>query len=302
MLTTAADTLPVRVRGFDRDRFIAAKRHYQIPHAFLFHGEAGLGKLLTAKQYAAILLCQTQTGELPCGHCQSCRLQRSDTHPDYQIISPEEAGHAIKIDQIRSLIAFLQQTPQQAGFRVVIITPADALNHAAANSLLKLLEEPGENTVLFLVSDRLMSLPATLKSRCVKLPFLTPAHDTGRVWPTEGHDADFLLGLRDVFLGTLSPVELAQRLNTAEIDLLLVTWLSALHSLICHLHGIDREIPPSWAPLLNLPAQPLKTSQTLFHFIDALYQARSLVQSSVNPNQLLLLENLLIKWYRITQS
>ena len=160
----------------------------RLPHALLLTGPAGLGKLAFAQRFAELLLCkavnfdQTEPAQA-CGQCAGCHLLLANNHPDLHTVIPEEAGKNIKIDQIREVTVRLHQTAQRAGYQVVVIAPAEALNKAAANALLKTLEEPANNAVLLLVSHSPGMLPATILSRCQKIHF-TAAHQA-KAWLME---------------------------------------------------------------------------------------------------------------------
>ena len=155
-----------------------------LPHALLLHGAAGIGKADFAAHFAHLSLCQQNTPERqqPCGRCASCLLYAVDNHPDSYIIEPEKEGGAIKIDQIRALIAELGLSSHSGGYKLVIIRPAEAMTIAAANSLLKTLEEPPTNTLIMLVAEQLSRLPATVRSRCQKLRFNLPDHAVAQRW------------------------------------------------------------------------------------------------------------------------
>lgn len=95
---------------------------------------------------------------------------------------PEEPGKRIKIDVIRALNGKSVLAAQAGGHRVALIEPADALNHAAANALLKTLEEPASRAVLLLVSSHPDRLPATIRSRCQVVKFITPSLEACSSW------------------------------------------------------------------------------------------------------------------------
>ena len=141
----------------------------RVAHALLIRGVSGTGKTHLATTYARRLLCQTPAFGSACGHCASCRLFDAGTHPDFMMLAPEEPGKPIKVDAIRQMTLEIALTPQYAGYRVVVIDQADALNANAANALLKSLEEPPNGTVIILVTDRPQHLPATIRSRCRNL-------------------------------------------------------------------------------------------------------------------------------------
>jgi DNA polymerase-3 subunit delta' len=177
-------------------------RQHNLPHALLFTGMAGVGKVALARQFAHSLLCEhpDATG-LACGHCQACGLLAAGTHPDLAMVEPEEEGKAIPIDRIREVGTFLGLKAQYGGLQVVVIHPAEAMNRFAANSLLKTLEEPTPETLLILVSDQPSRLLPTIRSRCQQLSFPRPATDLAEAWLREqmGETVDVavLLALAD---------------------------------------------------------------------------------------------------------
>lgn len=157
----------------------------RVPQAILFSGPAGVGKLRLADAYARALLCTAPAADAAaCGDCASCRLAAAETHPDLLRLVPDEPGKAIGVEQIRRLLAVAALKPQYPGWRVVLLYPADALNAAAANAFLKLLEEPGERTCFLLLSEQPGRLPATIRSRCQKLSCRLPAAAMATAWLT----------------------------------------------------------------------------------------------------------------------
>ena len=162
------------------------RRQARMPHAMLLYGEADTGKRLFARRLAESLLC-SKGGEYPCGECHSCRLLRAGNHPDLVEVMPEEPGKAIKVDMVRAYIEEATLTPQIADCRVCIISPADAMNQSASNSLLKTLEEPAPENHLLLVSDRPAQLSATIRSRCQKVAFPRPPGEESLAWLERQH-------------------------------------------------------------------------------------------------------------------
>lgn len=167
-------------------QFHQARLQQRLPHAILLHGPEGLGKARLARRMAASLLCQ-QPGKdgNACGACQPCRWLAAGHHPDLLEILPEETGKAIKVEQIRSLSAELAMTSHSAAHKVALIHPADAMNINAANSLLKTLEEPTDNTLILLVTAAPGRLPITVKSRCQALKCPQPARQDAEHWLLE---------------------------------------------------------------------------------------------------------------------
>ena len=144
------------------------ERFPQIGHGLLFYGKQGCAKQQFASYFAKWLLCTQKQPTDACGECTSCKWIAAGTHPQLKLITADfdekkQSYTAIKIDQIREMADFVQQTVE--GWRVVMIYPAENLNIAAANALLKTLEEPGERVVLILISDSMLRLPATIRSR-----------------------------------------------------------------------------------------------------------------------------------------
>jgi DNA polymerase-3 subunit delta' len=172
----------------------------RLPHAILVHGPAGIGKAQFIRALAAAALCESPRGSLACGACDSCRWLAQGNHPDFREIVPEaaeedeegaegEGGKAekakslvIKVDQVRAVADFLSLTTHRAGARVLLLHPAEALHPAAANALLKTLEEPPPNTLIVLASDRPARLLATIRSRCRMLALPMPRADEALAW------------------------------------------------------------------------------------------------------------------------
>lgn len=164
------------------------RQQQRLPHALLLAGPAGLGKAEFARDLAQSLLCEQPTEKgAACGQCRSCARFSAATHPDFLIVEPEEAGKAIKIDQIRDLISQFALASHQGGYRVAIVQPAEQMNLAAANSLLKTLEEPPANSLILLISASPSLLPATILSRCQQLDFVPPPHEQALEWLNKQH-------------------------------------------------------------------------------------------------------------------
>jgi DNA polymerase-3 subunit delta' len=148
------------------------------PHALLFTGDAGIGKKMAAYTFSQTLLCQNrvETGPFiePCNVCLACRKMASRNHPDFSILAPE--GNFIKIDAIRQLQEQIVFGPLEGVKKLILIDDADQMNAAAANSLLKTLEEPPPGVLLILIASRPASLPETVLSRCQKVAFHPPAY------------------------------------------------------------------------------------------------------------------------------
>lgn len=148
-------------------------REGRLPHALLFSGPDGIGKRMVAHALAAAILCGRAQ---PCGTCENCRAMQSGTHPDFYELQPEIRGKStriIRIEAIRELQTIASRYPVLARQRVIIIDDADAMNEAAANSLLKTLEEPEGPVTFILVTSARSALLDTIISRCMPMAFGT---------------------------------------------------------------------------------------------------------------------------------
>ena len=150
----------------------------KFPHAVIFSGEEGVGKRLAAEICAAALLCENPSDGSPCGVCENCRLVAAKSHPDFYIVEAEatKTTRNIKIGQIREMQAETALKPINSERRVVIIDGAELMNKAAANCLLKTIEEPPSQTIFILLTASSSSLLMTIRSRCMTVNFdkLTP--------------------------------------------------------------------------------------------------------------------------------
>lgn len=143
-----------------------------LPHALLFAGPSGLGKGDFSRLLAKSLLCEAPGSEfMPCGQCKSCLLYAAGNHPDLTIVSPDEGKSSIAIAKIREMTQSLLLTGQYGRYRIAIVEPAEQLNTSSANSLLKTLEEPGEATLIMLITHEPHKLLPTIRSRCQRVNF-----------------------------------------------------------------------------------------------------------------------------------
>jgi DNA polymerase-3 subunit delta' len=296
------------------DHAAAALDAGRLGHAQLFCGPAHMGKHAVALQLARRLMCTRPTaGRAPCGECRGCELMAAGTHPDFMDISfvPTRDGTKLRteivIEQIRALSEQLTLTPQFGGAQVAIIDPADMINHAASNALLKTLEEPVPGRHLWLVTARPEKLSATIRSRCQRLEFRLPPRDEARAWlQAQGHPqkaADEALdaarghpGLADAWLqdggialrrevaadlgklarGELGAVEAAQR------------WTAGDDAAMRLRHAADLALAE--ATSLTTPARMRK----LAAWFDTANRTRELLQTTVRAD--LAVTELLLAW------
>lgn len=166
-----------------RDR--AAQR---LPHALLIAGPTGTGLRAFGETLGQALLCPADPDDAPCGACRGCRLYAAGTHPDALRIEPAETGKAISIDAVRALTERLSLTGSGTA-KVALIDPAESLTAAAANGLLKTLEEPAGGAHVVLISRRVARLPATIRSRCQRVSFGLPDAELAVQW-LESHGVE----------------------------------------------------------------------------------------------------------------
>lgn len=147
------------------------------PHALLFYGMGGIGKKMLALHFAKTFLCKS-AGKKTCGICESCRLMdienNSFAHPDFYLLTAEEAGKDIKIEQVKEMAKQAAFAPVLSEHKVCIIDDAGQMTAEAANSLLKLLEEPPPGWLFILITQQAERLLPTVLSRVVRLRFEAP--------------------------------------------------------------------------------------------------------------------------------
>jgi DNA polymerase-3 subunit delta' len=171
----------------------------KLHHAFLMYGRAGIGKYDFALTFSKALLCPNTDGNgHACDKCPSCHWFDDESHPDFRLISPEQESNSdeesptakktkkktqISVAQIRELSDFLSLSSHQtSGLRIVLINPAEALNQASANALLKMLEEPSSGVIFILVAHQLQRLLPTILSRCQKVNMPVPDQAQALAW------------------------------------------------------------------------------------------------------------------------
>ena len=137
----------------------------QVPGAYLLAGPEGIGKRLLALELAKALAC-SGGAPTPCDRCQVCLQAAKGTHPDVHVLSPTGASAQIKIDDVRHLIGRLMLRPFNAACQVAILDGAERLTEEAANSLLKILEEPGARAHFILITSQPAHCLPTVRSRC----------------------------------------------------------------------------------------------------------------------------------------
>lgn len=208
--------------------------------ALLIQALPGMGDESLIYALSRFLMCHQPQGQKSCGQCHSCNLMQAGTHPDYYYLQPEKNKSTLGIDAVRDVMEKLYERPRLGGARVVWINDAALLTEAAANALLKTLEEPPENTWFFMSCHEPARLLATLRSRCRHFHLMPPGETWSMAWlareVTTSQEA-MLTALRlsagapAAALERLSDEHLAQRLKLCSaLDASLTSgdWLSLL--------------------------------------------------------------------------
>ncbi|WP_313275112.1 DNA polymerase III subunit delta' [Stenotrophomonas sp.] len=300
---------PWQQRAFDQT--VAALDGGRLGHGLLLCGPAGMGKRAVALALAAHVL---DNGADAAARQRNAQLIAAGSHPDLQLVSfiPNKTGDKLRteiiIDQVREISQKLALTPQYGVAQVVIVDPADAINRAACNALLKTLEEPAPGRYLWLLSADPARLPQTIRSRCQRLEFRLPPREEALAWlqgrgytegvarealdAARGHPAladRWLQGegmalrrqvaneLGQLLAGKVGSVELAQR------------WTSDEHADLRLRHAADLALQKA-ADGLTDPARLNK----LAAWFDAANRTRDLLRTTVRAD--LAVVELLLAW------
>jgi DNA polymerase III subunit delta' len=290
----------------------------RLAHGLLIHEDPGAGGLELARWIAKTVNCR-DPARAPCGECQQCRWIAADQHPDVTRLSPEGDSSQILIQSVRDLSADLALTAHGRGYKIAIISPAEAMNHFAANALLKTLEEPPARTLVLLVTSQPSRLLPTLRSRCSRLRLVGPSREAAASYLEAARGAgpwlealaatgagpfalldadpaaiaqlhrDTMATLRDIGSGNLQPPAVAERWAKGELPIRLAcleSWVterileSASIRDVTHLSGQGN--PPNIC--------------RLFELSDAVRDMRKLSHTSINKT--MAVEALLWRWAR----
>ncbi|MCM3882445.1 DNA polymerase III subunit delta' [Frankia sp. R82] len=140
-------------------------------HSWLFTGPPGVGREQAARAFAASLTCERQPPG--CGECVGCHTVLTDTATDLRTVTPE--GFSLGVKDIRALVRDAASAPTAGRWRILLLTDADRLTEAAANALLKALEEPAERAVFLLCAPSVEDVLPTIRSRCRTVALRLPA-------------------------------------------------------------------------------------------------------------------------------
>ncbi|NEN75140.1 DNA polymerase III subunit delta' [Pelistega sp. NLN82] len=281
-------------------------------HAWLIHGQEGIGKLNFCLAAAKSLLCENPQQGLACGHCQSCHWMDLGHHLDYRLVLPDalrdtlgfnteentskdneeetKLSNEIRIEQIRQIEDFMTVSTLRGGYRVIVLGPAESLNTASSNAILKILEEPVKNTVFLIFTHAIQKVLPTILSRCRRLPLPIPSTQFTIPWLKENGVKDPELWLASSSGAPLkalqqseSPyeplsywlkdfIQILAKGNVPDLDDFVARlekvpntdWLSSLQSfmtdLLLTMHGVTPRFYPILSEVLQHIAQ--RTSQS----------------------------------------
>lgn len=299
-------------------------KQHNLPHALLLTGIKGIGKTEFARAFAEWLVCQATLDEKPCGKCRSCQLVNTPAHPDLTEIHPEGASLTIKIDQIRHLTAYIANTAHFHGYRVITLHEAHRLQPAASHALLKTLEEPPQQVLFMLLTDKKHQITPTIASRCQTLKFPTPNVDQVTAWIStqtinnstpypidllmhlaQGSPLETLalmqndsLGWREhiindvagVMLGQLNPLGFSEKYKSLALSQFLF-WLSTMIADIIQLkvQATQRVMHADHMPLLKQLAKQSHTA-ALYAYLDSIYRIIEQVGRGANLNHALTID------------
>ena len=174
-------------------------------HAWLLQGPSGLGQYSLALQLATAWLCERPSPQGACGQCASCHAIEVRTHADLEVLMPETSmlelgwplaekaqqdiddkkrkpSKEIRVEAMRDAVEFAQRTSGRGRGKVVLVYPAERMNHVTANTLLKTLEEPAGDMRFVLASEASHQLLPTIRSRCIAHTMAWPTPDEASAW------------------------------------------------------------------------------------------------------------------------
>lgn len=315
----------------DWKRLDRARGDGRLAHGLLVSGPRGIGKRHLVELLARSMLCGVPTADgLACERCADCALIAAESHPDLLRVGPdpEAKSEEIPVAAIRALVERGALTPSRAAWKVTLVDPADHLNAAAANALLKTLEEPPGAALIVLVTEQPGRLPATIRSRCGQIRIPTPSTADALAWlagrlPQEAaalrlglahggplralaelDDAGLeqrrerIAGFLAIARGERDPLVEASAWNSLGPRLCL-DWLAGWLVDLVRLSASERPAQldnPDQRDALRALARRLEPA-ALHRLLQRVLRARALVETRANPQ--LLLESLSIEWLRV---
>jgi DNA polymerase-3 subunit delta' len=169
-------------------RALDLKSEQRLPHAVMIDSASDQDMSSLIWHLSMLLLCDEPRQLSPCGHCEACRMMQADTYSDFSLVTlipddkTKKMSKNIKIEQVRNLIHEVSLTHQYERLKIVVIYPAEAMNKASANALLKTLEEPAARVLIVLLTHNRGRIPITLRSRCQSWSINPPTREQALEW------------------------------------------------------------------------------------------------------------------------
>jgi DNA polymerase-3 subunit delta' len=251
-----------------------------LPHALMLLGSwQGDAVALWVQTALQQLFC---TENNACGVCESCRWMAEDHHPDLFRILPAEKSRIIPIDDVRAAIDSTRLSAHQGGWRVILVQDADRMNMAAANALLKTLEEPGEGVLVCLQTSRPSLLPETVRSRCLVLD-LRADQIAAENWLRQRNPAASKREIQLILAAAGTPLAAAEWMEGEALD--------EIHSLVAAVEDML-----SHRRDVTFPSMKMLTSSAILAVMGWVVRSRSESGDAAE------LQKLIVEWWSTTRS
>ena len=258
------------------------------PHAILVHGPGGWGEEILAARCALTLLRLDPESNA-----------RTLAHPDLRWVDPD--GQTVRIDQVRNIGEFMYQTAQRGVAKVAVLNRADRMTVNAANALLKTLEEPSAGGFLILVTDAPDRLPATVRSRCQRVPVFAASDTVVVEWlVAQGFESDRASAhARELGGAPYRALEALERGDAPIRDVLDAVTCGEQSSLAAAENWRNEdlvELTGRWVRIVHGMARDADDPEPLVDFADRLLALRMAALTNSGLGRQLQLERLLFAW------
>ena len=163
-------------------------------HAYLFFGREGIGKEILINSISNLILCENNK-PVSCGKCQNCSLILSCNHPDLHILSKEETKKNISISQVLDLKKRVYESSFLGKNKIISISNLETMSRDASDAILKILEEPPNNTYFLMSSNLIHLIPTTIRSRSSEIEITHPSVKECRDWLSESYTENLDLAI-----------------------------------------------------------------------------------------------------------
>ena len=296
-------------------------KNNKIAHAYIFMGQDGVGSRLMAQEFAKTINCTVNdfmtTDVGACGKCVSCHKISKGVNPDLHFIDfikqaelqdeDIEKQKVLKIETLRYMQKEIATKIHESKWKVFVVDPAEKMNVAAANSLLKTLEEPPENTVIILIAKHKETIPKTIVSRSQVL-FFSPLEQkeiSSWLMLNKSLNFDCASEIANISEGSLSnaiklleenqkeSLSLWQKLKTENLTIVNILEISKEAAKDGALECVDSMIAQAKKDFRVLPRETLKS-------LDLLNKCRVLILKNVNTQ--IVLDNLFLDLHYLNKK